>query len=98
MRPRDPAGRLRRRLLAEELTELARLEARLKALTRELSAAVRTRGSHLMDIHGIGPIGAARILADVGDVARPTEPTSRPGPGPRFHAVGRRCRSSSGAA
>ena len=31
---------------------------------------VRARGSSLMDIHGIGPAGAARILADVGDVAR----------------------------
>jgi transposase len=28
------------------------------------------RGSTLMDIHGVGPAGAARILADVGDVAR----------------------------
>ena len=27
-------------------------------------------GSHLMNIHGIGPAGAARILADVADVAR----------------------------
>ena len=36
----------------------------------ELKAAVLASGSHLMDIHGIGPAGAARILADVGDVAR----------------------------
>jgi len=36
----------------------------------ELKTAVAARGSHLMDIHGIGPAGAARILADVGDVAR----------------------------
>src|SRR5690606_18474361 len=28
------------------------------------------RGSTLLDVHGIGPAGAARILADVGDVAR----------------------------
>ena len=28
------------------------------------------RGSTLMDIHGVGPVVAARILADVGDVAR----------------------------
>ena len=27
-------------------------------------------GSHLMDIHGVGPVVAARILADVGDVDR----------------------------
>jgi transposase len=31
---------------------------------------VLASGSHLMDVHGIGPAGAARILADVGDVAR----------------------------
>ena len=36
----------------------------------ELKAAVLATGSHLMDIHGIGPAGAARILADVGDVTR----------------------------
>ena len=28
------------------------------------------RGSHLMDIHGVGPVVAARVLADVGDVTR----------------------------
>ena len=36
----------------------------------ELKTAVQATGSHLMDIYGIGPAGAARILADVGDVAR----------------------------
>ena len=36
----------------------------------ELKAAVLATGSHLMDIYGIGPAGAARILADVGDIAR----------------------------
>ena len=36
----------------------------------ELKAAVQATGSHLMDIHGIGPAGAARILADVGDITR----------------------------
>ena len=36
----------------------------------ELKAAVLASGSRLMDLHGIGPAGAARMLADVGDVAR----------------------------
>ena len=31
---------------------------------------VLARGSRLMDLHGVGPVVAARILADVGDVAR----------------------------
>jgi transposase len=70
VRPRDPAGQTRRRMAAEELTDIDRLDARLKAMKAELKAAVLATGSRLMDIHGIGPAGAARILADVGDVAR----------------------------
>jgi transposase len=31
---------------------------------------VIARGSHLMDIHGVGPVVAARVLADTGDVTR----------------------------
>jgi transposase len=31
---------------------------------------VTARGSTLLDLHGIGPSGAARLLADVGDVRR----------------------------
>ena len=42
----------------------------MKKATAELKAMVLARGSHLMDIHGVGPVVAARILADVGDVAR----------------------------
>jgi transposase len=70
VRPRDLAGKTRRRMAAEELADLARFDARLKAMKAGLKAAVEAAGSHLMDIHGIGPAGAARILADVGDVAR----------------------------
>jgi len=70
VRPRDPAGKTRRRMAAEELADLERYDAKLKDMKAELRAAVEATGSHLMDIHGIGPAGAARILADVGDVAR----------------------------
>ena len=70
VRPRDLAGKTRRRMAAEELADLGRLDAKLKTMKAELKAAVLASGSHLMDIHGIGPAGAARILADVGDVAR----------------------------
>jgi transposase len=70
VRPRDPAGKTRRRMAAEELEDLERLDAKLKAMKAGLKTAVQATGSHLMDIGGIGPVGAARILADVGDVAR----------------------------
>lgn len=64
IRPRDQVGKTRRRMAAEELADLVRLGARLKLMKAELRAAVEATGSHLMDINGIGPAGAARILAD----------------------------------
>ena len=70
VRPRDLAGKTRRRLAAEQLAELVAVEKKIKALTRELKAMVTATGSTLMDLPGVGPVVAARILADVGDVAR----------------------------
>ena len=70
VRPRDPVGKTRRRVAAMELADLDRIDAQIKTLKAELKAGVEALGSHLMDIHGVGPVGAARILADVGDVAR----------------------------
>lgn len=70
VRPRDIAGKTRRRIAAEELAELIAVEAKMKKTTAELKTMVLDRESRLMDIHGVGAVVAARILADVGDVAR----------------------------
>lgn len=70
VRPRDIAGTTRRRIAAEELAELIAVEAKIKKATAELKSMVLARGSRLMEIHGVGAVVAARILADVGDVAR----------------------------
>jgi len=70
VRPRDIAEKTRRRIAAAELTDLIAIEAKIKKSTAELLALVTARDSTLMDIHGVGPVVAARILADVGDVAR----------------------------
>ncbi|GAA1937634.1 SCO6880 family protein [Nocardioides hwasunensis] len=70
VRPRDIAGKTRRRIAAEELAELVAVEAKIKKATAELKAIVLARGSHLMDLHGVGPVIAARVLTDVGDVTR----------------------------
>ena len=70
VRPRDIAGKTRRRMAVELIEDLVRIDRRLKAMKAEQAAAVRDRGSGLMDLYGVGPAGAARILADVGDVAR----------------------------
>ena len=70
VRPRDLAGKTRKRLALEQLTELVALDTKIKALSKELKAMVKASGSSLMDLTGVGPIVAARVLADVGDVAR----------------------------
>jgi transposase len=70
VRPRDLAGKTRRRMAGEELTDLVRTDAQIKTIKADLKAAIAARGSTLMELSGVGPVGAARILADVGDVAR----------------------------
>jgi transposase len=70
VRPRDVLGKTRRRLAAEQLADLVAVEKKIKSLGKELKAVVQDSGSTLMDLPGVGPIVAARVLADVGDVAR----------------------------
>jgi transposase len=70
VRPRDLAGKTRKRLALEQLADLVVVDAKIKALTKELKVMVLASGSRLMDLAGVGPVVAARTLADVGDVAR----------------------------
>jgi transposase len=70
VRPRDVVGKTRKMLASEQLAEMVALDAKIKASTKELKTLVLQRGSTLMDLTGVGPVVAARILADVGDVAR----------------------------
>ena len=46
VRPRDVAGRTRRRMAVEELADLVAVDAKLKTTNAELKAAVTARGSH----------------------------------------------------
>jgi transposase len=70
VRPRDPAGKTRRRLAAELVTDLERIQVRKKAADKELRQLVAATGTGLLDLHGIGPSGAARLLVEVGDITR----------------------------
>ena len=73
VRRRDIAGKTRRRLAAEQIAELVAVEKKIKTLTRELKEMVLASGSTLMELPGVGPVVAARTLADTGDVARFTD-------------------------
>jgi transposase len=70
VKPRTLVGKTMRRMAAEEVADLVAVDVKLKAIKKELRAAVTARGSHLMELFGVGPACAARILSDVGDVAR----------------------------
>ncbi|RHW22397.1 IS110 family transposase, partial [Nocardioides immobilis] len=70
VRPRDAAGKARRRVAAELIADLERIYQRKKAADKELAELIRATGSTLLDLNGIGPTGAARLLVDVGDITR----------------------------
>jgi transposase len=70
VRPRDAAGRARRRVAAELIADLERVYQRKKAADKELKELVVATGTSLLDLHGIGPSGAARLLVEVGDITR----------------------------
>jgi len=70
VRPRDIAGKTRRRVAAELIGDLERIYQRKKAANKELKELVAETGNTLMDLHGIGPSGAARLLVEVGDITR----------------------------
>lgn len=70
VKPRDLVGKTRRRLSVELITELETIDKKIKTADADLRNLVTGRGSTLLDLHGIGPSGAARLLADVGDIGR----------------------------
>jgi len=55
---------------AELIADLERVYQRSKQADKELKELVAATGTTLMDLHGIGPSGAARLLVEVGDVTR----------------------------
>jgi transposase len=70
VRPRDAAGKARRRVAAELIADLERVYQRKKAANKELEVLVRATGTSLLELNGIGPSGAARLLVEVGDITR----------------------------
>jgi len=70
VRPRDIAGRTRRQLACELITELAAIDKKIKAANVQLTELVAATGSNLQKLNGIGPSGAARLLGDVADITR----------------------------
>ena len=69
IRLRDEIGRLRRKLLADQIADLVSIDRRLKEVNAELKA-VAAAPTTLPSLFGVGPVTTARVLGEVGDVAR----------------------------
>lgn len=55
---------------AELIADLERIYRRTKEADKELKDLVASTGTTLMNLHGIGPSGAAQLLVEVGDITR----------------------------
>jgi transposase len=70
VRPRDIAGKTRRQVAVDLIDDVVVLDRKLKTIETRIKDAVAATGTRLTGIVGVGPITAAVILGEVGDVAR----------------------------
>jgi transposase len=69
----EPVGivaQTRHDLARELIDELTMIDTKVRAANKQLRQLVTANGSSLGDLNGIGPSGAARLLGDIGDIAR----------------------------
>ncbi|WP_203217449.1 transposase [Nocardia arthritidis] len=57
-------------LVLELIEELETIDRKTKTVDKQLRNRVLDHGSTLMDLNGLGPSSAARLLADTGDIHR----------------------------
>src|SRR6266536_1232300 len=68
--PTDLVGRTRHRLAGELVGEIETIDGKIKAADRQLTQLVKSSGSRVKALHGIGPSGAARLIGDIADITR----------------------------
>ncbi len=68
--PSDAAGRARLELAAEFLEDLRRIDDQRRQARKKVAAAVRASRTTLTEVFGVGPVIAATVIGDVGDVTR----------------------------
>lgn len=98
IRPRDQVGKIRRQLAADHLADVVSLNKKIAAVEARIGEAITASGSTLTGLFGVGAVGAARILGEVGEppqVQTGTGAATARTQEPAFHAPQRR-RSSSG--
>jgi transposase len=70
LRPATPPARTRRQLAVDLIGDLRTLDRRIAAVEERLRRAVHQSATTLIELFGVGPILAAKLLGEVGDVRR----------------------------
>ena len=70
IRPAGPAAEACRELAADLLADIRHLDAQRRQVKKKLTAAVKSSGTSLTEIFGVGPVVAATVIGDVVTVAR----------------------------
>ena len=60
----------RKRIARELLAEVRRLDRQVKTASQAIRAAVGEHGTILTQVHGVGPVLAAKLLGHAGDITR----------------------------
>ncbi len=68
--PSGPVAAARWQLADDFLQDLRRLDEQMKQTKKKLAAAVTASGTTLTEVFGVGPVVAATVLGEAGDVAR----------------------------
>jgi transposase len=68
--PAGAAGQARCELAAELLDDMRQMDTRIRESKKKLAVAVRASGTTVTEIFGVGPVIAAIVIGDAGDVAR----------------------------
>lgn len=66
----DPAGRMRVELALDYIEDVRRLDLKIDEATAKIAGMVKESETTLTRVYGIGPINAAVILGEVGNVGR----------------------------
>jgi transposase len=99
--PTDPVAEVRKDLLAELAADIAGIEAQIKQSRRRIRDAVQASGTTVTDVFGVGPVIAAMLIGNSGDMSRfanrdryaaynGTAPTEFSSGGRTVHRVSRR--------
>lgn len=70
LKPGDPASEVRLEIAIDHIEDVMRLDRKIDDYTRRIVTEVKASGTTLTRIYGVGPLNAALIIGEVGDVSR----------------------------